>query len=105
MASTNSLVFILKVATDPESTPEGFCVFLSDPKSKMCNKPDPVSLFISAVAGVCLFFINVISKIKPLLIFGCIDGSQNLNRSQIAKFEKFSDGDSKLLEQERSLKM
>ena len=24
-----------------ESTPVGFCVFLSDPKSKFCEKPDP----------------------------------------------------------------
>ena len=25
----------------PESTPAGFCVFLSDPESKICEKPDP----------------------------------------------------------------
>jgi len=33
----------------PESTPAGFCVFLSDPdadpESKICGKPDPESLF------------------------------------------------------------
>jgi len=35
----------------PESTPAGFCVFLSDPdpgpESKICEKPDPVSSEIS----------------------------------------------------------
>jgi len=25
----------------PESTPQGFCVFLSEPESKICEKPDP----------------------------------------------------------------
>jgi len=25
----------------PESTPTGFLVFLSDPESKICEKPDP----------------------------------------------------------------
>ena len=34
-----------EVATVPESTPAGFCVFLSDPKSKFCEKPDADSLF------------------------------------------------------------
>jgi len=29
----------------PESTPEGFCVFLSDPDPKICEKPDPESFF------------------------------------------------------------
>jgi len=34
-----------EVATVPESTPAGFCVFLSDPESKFCEKPDADSLF------------------------------------------------------------
>jgi len=40
----------------PESIPAGFCVFLSDPdpESKISEKPDPESLSISAVAGVCV---------------------------------------------------
>jgi len=33
------------VAMDPESTPAGICVFL-DPESKICEKPDPESVFI-----------------------------------------------------------
>jgi len=38
-----------EVAPDPESAPAGFCVFLSDPdpESKLCEKPDPESLFNS----------------------------------------------------------
>jgi len=43
----------------PDSTPAGFCVFLSDqdpgPESNICEKPDP-----SAVAGVCV--VNFLSK-------------------------------------------
>jgi len=42
----------------PESTPEGFCVFLSDPEpeSKICEKPDldRSQFSISAGAGVCV---------------------------------------------------
>ena len=36
-----------EVAMDPELTPTGFCVFLTDPESKFCEKPDlsPESLF------------------------------------------------------------
>jgi len=30
-----------EVAVDPESTPAEFCVFLSDPDSKICEKPGP----------------------------------------------------------------
>jgi len=44
----------------------------------------------------------VISEIKPLVIFSCLDCSRNLHRSQILTFEKFPDPDSKILEQERS---
>jgi len=42
-----------------------------------------------------------------MLNFGCIDGSRNLNRSRILKFEKTSepDPDAKFWKQERSLKM
>jgi len=41
-----------------------------------------------------------------MLNCGCIDGSRNLYRSRILKFEKFSgpDPDSKILEQDRSRK-
>jgi len=46
-----------------ESTPEGFCVFVSDPESKFQVKPDPASLLISGVAGVCV----VISEVKTLV--------------------------------------
>jgi len=36
-----------EVATDPESTPAGFCVFLlnPDPESKIFENPDSESLF------------------------------------------------------------
>ena len=34
-----------ELAPDPESTSAGFRAFLSDPESKICEKPDPESLF------------------------------------------------------------
>ena len=34
-----------EVAMDPESIPAGFCVFLSDPESKIWENPEPESLF------------------------------------------------------------
>jgi len=45
-----------EVAIDPGSTPAGFRVFLSgpDPELQICEKLDPDSLLISAVAGVCV---------------------------------------------------
>ena len=91
----------------PESTPAGFCAFLSDPdpdqESMFCEKPDQKSL--SAVVGVCVF----ISLVKTWVNFGWMDdGSRSLNRSRILKFGKLPDPDpvSKILEQEqiRSLK-
>ena len=93
----------------PESTPAGFCVFLSDPdpytKVKILGKtgPRPESLLISGVAGVCV----AISEVKTWVTNGWIDYcSRSLNRSRILKFEKLPDPDldpdSKILEQERS---
>jgi len=69
----------------PESTPAGFCGFL-DPDFKIRLKR---RILFSAVAGICVVFINVISLVKPLLNFGCNDGC----RSQILKLEKFPDPD------------
>jgi len=47
-----------EVVTDPELIAEGSCVFLSDPapESKICEKPDPESLFIfSSSRSLCGF--------------------------------------------------
>ena len=35
-----------------------------------------------------MVFINVIASLKPLLNFGCIDGSRSLSSSRILKFDK-----------------
>ena len=101
-----SNVYKPEVATDPESTPAGFCVFLPDPdpdlESKILKNWTRIRghLSISAVAGVCV----VISEVSPLVIFGCIDCSRSLNRRRILKFKKFQDTDTdlKVLEQEQS---
>jgi len=45
----------------PESTPAGFCVFLSDPESKIFEKPDPdpASLFnFDSSRSLCSHFLN-----------------------------------------------
>jgi len=41
------LATVSEVATGPELTPAEFCFFLSDPdpEQKICEKPDPESLF------------------------------------------------------------
>ena len=44
---------------------------------------------------------HCISKVKPLVIFGCLDCNWSLNRSRILTCQKFPDPDSKILEQER----
>jgi len=75
----------------PESTPAGFCVFLSDPdpdpESKICEKPDPdlESLFnISSCRSLCGHFLS-----KNMVNYGRIDDcSRSLNRSRILKFEE-----------------
>jgi len=44
-----------------ESTPAGFCVFLSDPESKNCEKPDPdpESLFhFGSSRSLCSHFLG-----------------------------------------------
>ena len=89
----------------PESTPAGFCVFLSDPdpdsESKIFQKQDPVPewLFHFRVVGVYV----VISWVKTWANFGSInDCSQSLKRSRILRFEELPDADSQSLEQERS---
>jgi len=79
---------------DPEHTLAGLCVFLSDPESKIWEKPDPdpESLFNSGSSRSLRnhFLSNN---------FDWIDGS----RSRILKFEKFPD--LKILEERnRSLK-
>jgi len=60
----------------------------------------------SAVARVCVVFMNVIAYVETSLNFGSFDSCQSLNRSRILKFEKISNPnpgpDSKILEQERS---
>jgi len=77
-----------------DSTPEGCCVFLSDPyqvlESKIFEKldPEPESLFnLGIVAGVCV----VICEVKTLVIFSCLNCSRSLNRSRILKFKQFPD--------------
>jgi len=47
----------------PESTPAGFCVFLSDPdpdpESNICEKPDPESLFhFGSTRSLCGHFLG-----------------------------------------------
>ena len=46
----------------------------------------------------------VVSKVKPMVIFGCLDCSRSLNWSRILTFEKFPDPEpnSKNLELKRS---
>ena len=46
---------------DPDSTPAGFCAFLSDPdlESKICEKTDPKSLFhFSSSRSLCGHFLG-----------------------------------------------
>jgi len=73
-----------------ESTPAGFCVFLSqpdlDPESKNGEKPEPEpeSLFHFGITVVCA----VISLVKTWVNDSWIgDCNQSLNRSRILKFE------------------
>jgi len=43
----------------PESTPAGFCVFLLEPESKICEKPDPDSLFnVGSSSSLCGHFLS-----------------------------------------------
>jgi len=45
--------------TGAESTPAGFCVFLSEPESKVCEKPDPESLFnFGSSRSLCSHFLG-----------------------------------------------
>ena len=90
----------------PDSTPAGFCVFLSDPDpdpvSKICEKPDPdpESLFNFGSRSRLGHFL-----VKTWVNYGWNDDcSRSLNRSRIVKFEKLPDPDpdSKILEQERT---
>ena len=73
-----------------KSTPAGFSIFLSDPdrsqnflKTRTWTRSD---FSISAVAGEYV----VISEVKPLAIFDCLNGIQILNRSRIFKVLKFA---------------
>jgi len=46
LKTNQRLEYSSKVATDPESTPAGFCVFSdSDPETQIREKPDPEQLF------------------------------------------------------------
>jgi len=74
----------------PESTPAGFYVFLSDPESKICEKPDPESLFnFGSSRSLCDHILS-----KNMDKFGLIDDcSRSLNRSRVLKFENFPDPD------------
>jgi len=83
----------------PESTPEGFCVFLSDPESKICYKPDPVpeSLFHSgSCRSLCLYFLgkNIVITVGSMIVAGVWTGvgfsnlknSRTRFRNRIPKF-------------------
>jgi len=78
----------------PESTPAGFCVFLSDPdpESKICDKrdPDPESLFnFGGSRSLCGHFLS-----KTWVNYDWIDEcSLSLNRSRILKLKKLADTD------------
>ena len=73
----------------PESTPAGFCVFLSDPESKIREKPDadPESLFnFGSSRSLCGHVLN-----KNMWNYSWIDDcSRSLNRNRILKIERFT---------------
>jgi len=83
-----------QVSTDPECRSrlrQDSAIFSdAETESKICDKPDPVRshLLFSAVAGVGMAFINIISQAQIMLNFGCIDGCQSLNKTMVFKFEK-----------------
>ena len=60
----------------PESNPAGFCVFLLDKESKMCEKLDPESHFIfgSSRSLRGLYTRHILGK--AILNLGCIDGER-----------------------------
>ena len=96
------------MAKDPEcrSQLRQNSAFFIVPGAKIFRKKtDPGSLFIfcSSKSLRGLHTIHVISAVKVLLNFACIDDFPSLNRSRILKFQKnCSDPDSKILEQEQS---
>ena len=100
-----------EVAADPELSDwfSGFCVYFSDPdpESKIREKPDPESLSVTGSARSLHGLYKWHCAIQTLPHFGCIYCCRSLNRSRILNFEKIPepDPDSKILEQERSLKM
>ena len=66
----------------------------------MLRKRTQCHFLFSAIAGICVVFINDIASAQTLLNVGCIDGSRSGNRSRIHKFEKKIRTESS--EQERS---
>ena len=71
-----------EVATDPEcwNRLRQNSAFFSRSLNKkiVINRTGIWSHFLfSAVAGVCLVFIHIISNVKALLNFGCVDGRQS----------------------------
>jgi len=69
------------------------------------SKAGPRATLFLAIAGVCVFFTNIISQVKTLLSVGCIDGCRSLNRSRILKLKKKILSGVKNLEQDRCRKM
>ena len=91
----------------PESTPAGLCVFLSEPGSKIFQKPDPESLLIFCSSrsprGLCTCHFYKVKTAEFRLHWWLLPESEQESDFQI--FLKLSDLDSKILEQERSRKM
>jgi len=60
----------------PESTPTGFCVFLSEKESKLCEKLDPEPHFIFGSSRNLRGLSTRHIFGKTILILGCIDGER-----------------------------
>jgi len=77
----------------PETTPAGFCVFLSEPESKMCEKPspEPESLFnFGNRSSLCCHFLR---KKTWLIKLGSMTVAHSLNKNRILKFDKLPEQD------------
>ena len=85
------------MATDPKGRRSSAFFSDPDPQSKNFGKPDPESPYIF---GSCNKEKEI--RFRQGVTFGYRDGFRILNRNRILKFEKTSDPDSKISEQERS---